>query len=54
MALCLFGGSIFMHFMLARENRLRKAGKRDHWIEGKTSEEIRMMGDVHPEFLYTL
>jgi len=54
MAICLFGGSIFMHFMLARENKLRKAGKRDYLIEGKTEEEIRMQGDVRPDFIYTL
>lgn len=54
MAVCLLGGSIFMHVMLRRENALRKAGKRDHWLEGKTEEEIRMMGDVRPDFIYTL
>lgn len=54
MFLCLFGGSIFMHVMLRRENALRKAGKRDHWLEGKSEEDIRMMGDVRPDFIYTL
>jgi hypothetical protein len=54
MFVCLFGGSIFMHVMLRRENALRRAGKRDHWLEGKTAEEIRMMGDVRPDFIYTL
>jgi hypothetical protein len=54
MAVGLLGGTIFMHVMLRRENRLRKAGKRDHWLEGKTAEEIRMMGDVRPDFIYTL
>jgi len=51
---CLFGGSIFMHLMLRRENRLRKSGARDHWLEGKDAEQIRMMGDVRPDFIYTL
>ncbi|KAF2199437.1 hypothetical protein GQ43DRAFT_398772 [Delitschia confertaspora ATCC 74209] len=54
MLVCLFGGSIFMHFMLRRENKLRKSGRRDHWMEGKTAEEVRMMGDVRPDFIYTL
>ncbi|KAF2222199.1 major facilitator superfamily domain-containing protein [Elsinoe ampelina] len=50
--LFLLGGSIFTHFMLERENRLRRAGKRDHWVEGKTEEELRIMGDNKPDFLY--
>ena len=54
LAVFLLGGSIFMHFSLKRENALRLAGKRDHWIEGKNAEEIRMMGDVRPDFIYTL
>ncbi|KAF2800959.1 MFS general substrate transporter [Melanomma pulvis-pyrius CBS 109.77] len=54
MFFCLFGGSVLMHFMLRRENALRKSGKRDHWLEGKDAEEIRMMGDVRPDFIYTL
>jgi hypothetical protein len=54
MIVCLLGGSIFMHLALRRENRLRRAGKRDHWLEGKNEEELRMMGDVRPDFIYTL
>ncbi|KAF2713287.1 bodown198 [Pleomassaria siparia CBS 279.74] len=54
MFFCLFGGSVLMHLMLRRENALRKAGKRDHWLEGKDAEEIRMMGDIRPDFIYTL
>jgi len=54
MAVCLLGGTIFMHVMLRRENALRRAGKRDHWMEGKDAEQIRMMGDVRPDFIYTL
>ncbi|PSK55142.1 hypothetical protein B9Z65_2531 [Elsinoe australis] len=50
--LFLFGGSLFTHFMLERENKLRKAGKRDHTIEGKTDEELDAMGDNKPDFLY--
>ncbi|KAF2870908.1 major facilitator superfamily domain-containing protein [Massariosphaeria phaeospora] len=54
MALFLFGGSVFMHLMLRRENKLRRAGKRDHWLEGKSAEDIRYMGDQRPDFIYTL
>jgi len=54
MLVCLFGGSVVMHLALRRENRLRRAGKRDHWLEGKDAEGLRMMGDVRPDFMYTL
>jgi MFS family permease len=54
MFVCLFGGSIAVHLGLRRENKLRKTGKRDHWLEGKNAEDIRMMGDVRPDFIYTL
>lgn len=53
MALFLFGGTLFMHVALKRENRLRKEGKRDHWVQGKTEEEIEDLGDVRPDFYYT-
>ena len=48
----LFGGTVFMHFMLKRENRLRKEGKRDHWMQGQSQEEIDAMGDRRPDFYY--
>ncbi|OSS52331.1 hypothetical protein B5807_02588 [Epicoccum nigrum] len=51
--LFLFGGTVFMHFMLKRENRLRKEGKRDHWMHNKTEEELEIMGDERPDFFYT-
>ncbi|KAI0581696.1 UhpC Sugar phosphate permease [Pyrenophora tritici-repentis] len=51
--LFLFGGTVFMHFALKRENRLRKEGKRDIWIQGKTELEIEEMGDMRPDFYYT-
>ncbi|KAB2104735.1 hypothetical protein AG0111_0g6499 [Alternaria gaisen] len=53
MFLFLFGGTLFMHVMLKRENKLRKEGKRDHWMQGKTEDEIDDMGDVRPDFYYT-
>lgn len=45
LTVCLLGGSIFTHFMLQRENRQRRAGKRDHLVEGKNDEEILVLGD---------
>lgn len=45
LAVAYWGGAILHHLLLRRENRLRKAGKRDHLIEGKTADEIKMMGD---------
>ncbi|KAH9880271.1 hypothetical protein IAQ61_000560 [Plenodomus lingam] len=54
MFLFLFGGTVFMHFALKRENRLRKEGKRDHLLVGKTQEEIiEDLGDMRPNFFYT-
>jgi hypothetical protein len=53
MFLFLFGGTLFMHIALKRENKLRKEGKRDIWVQGKTEEEIEEMGDVRPNFFYT-
>ncbi|EUC30205.1 hypothetical protein COCVIDRAFT_36449 [Bipolaris victoriae FI3] len=53
MALFLFGGTVFMHFALKRENSLRLAGKRDHWVEGKSEQEIADLGDMRPDFIYT-
>lgn len=53
MFVCLFGGSVITHFLLKRENHLRKTGRRDNWIEGKSEQEIRDLGDVRPDFIYT-
>ncbi|KAK7417372.1 hypothetical protein QQX98_004649 [Neonectria punicea] len=50
----LFGGSAIMYTMLARENKKRLNGERDHWVEGKTAEAIHAMGDQRPDFIYTL
>ncbi|KAK4949705.1 hypothetical protein LTR10_011546 [Elasticomyces elasticus] len=54
LVLALWGGSILHHVLLRRENRLRKAGARDYLIEGKSPEQIRLMGDMRPDFFYTL
>ncbi len=49
----LFGGSLLMTILLRLENRRRRLGKRDHWLEGKTPEQVREMGDWNHEFIYT-
>lgn len=51
---CLLGGTIFMHLMLRRENRLRRSGRRDNMHEGMTAEQIWVAGDKRPDFMYTL
>lgn len=54
MVVGLFGGSIGLHLLLRRENALRRAGKRDHWVEGLDEQERLALGDRRPDFLYTL
>jgi len=54
LTLWLLGGSIVTRFLLAWENKKRRQGARDHWIEGKSEKEIEEMGDQRPDFLYTL
>ena len=50
----LFGGSILQHFLLRRENAKRRAGLRDHWAEGLSSVEAEALGDMRPDFIYTI
>lgn len=52
--LCMFLGSILYAGLLARENKLRRQGLKDHLTEGKTAEEIVAMGDSRPDFFYTI
>ena len=54
MIVCLLGGSILMEVLLMRENRLRREGKRDHWVEGLNEKEAEKLGDKRPDFMYTL
>lgn len=37
-----------------RENRLRKAGKRDHRLEGLSEQEVSELGSRHPRYLYSI
>ena len=41
----LLGGSLVTHFALKNENRKRRAGERDGWVEGKGREEVELLGD---------
>ncbi|KAK8180316.1 major facilitator superfamily domain-containing protein [Phyllosticta capitalensis] len=54
LVLWLLGGSIVTHLALRWENEKRKRGDRDVWVQGKTEKEIEMLGDVRPDFIYTL
>ncbi|KAF2876337.1 major facilitator superfamily domain-containing protein [Massariosphaeria phaeospora] len=54
LALFLLGGSIGTRVLLARENKMRARGDRDAWVEGKSENEVEMLGDRRPDFLYTL
>lgn len=54
MVLFLFGGSLLMTTLLRRENKLREAGARDSWAEGKSELELEQEGDRRPDFFYTL
>ena len=54
MIVCLFGGSCLMTLLLRRENAARIAGKRDHWVQGKTKHEAEKLGDQRPDFLYVI
>lgn len=54
LTLFLFIGSIVTRFLLARENKKRREGLRNHWIEGKNQEQIDELGDKVPDFEYVL
>lgn len=51
---CMFLGSILYAVLLARENKARRQGLRDHLAEGKTAKEIDALGDNRPDFMYTI
>jgi hypothetical protein len=41
----LFGGSIVTHLLLRAENRKRQNGQRNYLTEGKTPEQLEVLGD---------
>lgn len=45
LVLFLFGGSTVQTLILRAENKKRLAGRRDYWTEGKSHEEIELLGD---------
>jgi hypothetical protein len=45
LAVFLFGGAIVHRTLLARENKARASGKRDHLLQGMSESEIAVMGD---------
>lgn len=42
------------YLLLRRENGKRRRGERDHWIEGLDQNQIELLGDKRPDFIYTL
>ena len=38
-------GSLITRFLLVQENKKRKAGERDRWMENKNEADMRLMGD---------
>ncbi|KAF2141768.1 uncharacterized protein K452DRAFT_228097 [Aplosporella prunicola CBS 121167] len=54
LTLFLLGGSVCTHLALRRENRLRRRGERDDWVEGRGRKEVELLGDkrfVRPFFV---
>ncbi|KAI4141577.1 MAG: hypothetical protein L6R39_005277 [Caloplaca ligustica] len=54
LVLFLLGGSALQYVLLRRENAKRRAGNRDYLAAGKSEKEIETMGDMRPNFIYTL
>ncbi|KAJ5820462.1 hypothetical protein N7474_006053 [Penicillium riverlandense] len=54
LVLFLFGGSVLQYILLQRENRKRRNGERDHWVEGLDRSQIELLGDKRPDFIYTM
>jgi len=54
LAVFLLGGSLMTRFLLARENGKKRRGERDARVVGKNEDEVRMLGDRRPDFIYTL
>jgi len=46
LAVFLLGGSLGTHFALKAENRRRRAGERDEWVEGRSRSEVELLGDM--------
>jgi hypothetical protein len=46
-------GSIMQTILLRRENGKRRRGERDYLVQGLNPAEIKELGDMQPEFIYT-
>lgn len=53
LTICLFCGSFLQTILLRVENRKRRSGERDVWVQGLDSEQVAMLGDKRPDFIYT-
>lgn len=51
LTLLIFVGAFFY---CLRENRLRKAGKRDHRLQGLNEQEVSELGSRHPKYMYSI
>lgn len=51
--ICTFGGSILMTVLLRVENKKRRSGERDDWVDGLSTPEVEALGDNRPDFIYT-
>lgn len=54
LVLFLFGGSVLQYILLQCENRKRRNGERDHWVEGLDRSQMELLGDRRPDFIYTM
>ncbi|KAK0717839.1 major facilitator superfamily transporter [Lasiosphaeria miniovina] len=52
-SVCMLIGTILFNWYLRRENAMRRDGKRDHLVIGRSPDEITSLGDKRPDFLYT-
>ncbi|KAK4184165.1 major facilitator superfamily domain-containing protein [Podospora australis] len=50
----LFGGSVLMTVLLRKENKKRLRGERDHVVQGLSQTQIQQLGDMRPDFIYTV
>lgn len=54
LSLFLFGGSVLMTVLLRRENTKRLRGERDYMVQGLSQAQIQQLGDMRPDFIYTV
>ncbi|KAJ5088902.1 hypothetical protein N7456_012518 [Penicillium angulare] len=52
LTVCLLFGSFLQTILLRVENRKRRNGSRDSWLHGLSPEQINLLGDQRPDFIY--